>query len=143
MDLSDFIKETLCQLAKGIKDSQDAVRELGGISSPAFYTEHKADTSTLIGLTSDHRQVYFIDFDVSVTVSQEKTGDYGGKLKVGIVSVNGERGDSASSNATNKIMFRIPFSPPLDETTLREKRDKEEKDKQSNRRNPAALRREL
>ena len=136
MELSDFIKETIVQLTKGISDSQDVVRDLGGIASPPFNTEQKGDTITWAGNTLDGRQVYFIDFDVSITVSQENTDGAGGKLRVGIISVDGKKDSSSSSNATNKIKFRIPYSPPLDQVALEERDDKLQQRKEAARARP-------
>jgi hypothetical protein len=116
MELSEFIAETLVQLAKGIKDSQDAVRECGGISSPAFNKlKARDDSDQLIGYTLDQRHVYAIDFDVSIEVLKGEGNSKSGKINVGgFVSFGGDGTSSASSNSTSRVRFRIPYSPPLD-----------------------------
>ena len=68
-----------------------------------FIRNKKADTITLAGTTLDGRQVYFIDFDVSITVSHENTDGAGGKMRVEIIAVVGKKDSSSSSNAPNKI----------------------------------------
>ena len=120
MDLSEFIKETLIQLAKGIRESQEEVRNHTGITSPAFWTKSRADTDELIGITTDGRQVYFIDFDISIEVTEEEERDGSGKLRIGIVSLGQDNQRSMANNRTSRIKFRVPYSPPLDPETYKE-----------------------
>ena len=114
MDLSEFIKETLVQLAKGIRESQEEVRNHTGIASPAFRTKPRADTDELIGTTTDGRQVYFIDFDISIEVTEGEERDGSGKIRIGIVSLGQDNQKSMANNRTSRIKFRVPYSPPLD-----------------------------
>ena len=117
MDLSEFIKETLVQLAKGIRESQQEVRNHTGIASPAFRTKPRADTDELIGITTDGRQVYFIDFDISIEITEGEETDSSGKLRIGIASVGRDNQKSMANNRTSRIKFRVPYSPPLDPET--------------------------
>lgn len=128
MNLSEFIKETLIEIATGIKESQDKIKELGGISSPAIISVmSKSDTQGFLGKTTDGRYAYFIDFDITVQVSETTAQDGKGKLQIGVFSVGGNIAQDASTNSLNHIRFRIPFSPPVDAETEKERLDEQKR----------------
>lgn len=45
MDLKEFVRETLVQIATGVKDAQSDVRALGGIVNPAAQNPSKNGNS--------------------------------------------------------------------------------------------------
>ena len=82
MDLKDFVKESLVQIASGVKEAQEAVRDVGGYVSPAIRLLPKnTDESHMMHLP-DGRNIFLVDFDVAVTVSESEGAEAGAKLKV-------------------------------------------------------------
>jgi len=85
MNLKDFVKETVVQIASGVKEAQEAVRAHGGFVNPAARVAPKASDYSHLGGIGDGQNVFLIDFDVAVNVSEETKGGAEAKLKVASV----------------------------------------------------------
>jgi|BarGraIncu01121A_1022015.scaffolds.fasta_scaffold01699_5 hypothetical protein len=112
MELKEFVKETLIQIIKGVKEAQVAVKEDGGQVNPihAFYgdTTHKNTVRD-----SEGQVIHSIEFDVAITVKEDAGVKGGGGLVVGPVVI-GTRGEMSEQNtSTNRIKFPVPISYPL------------------------------
>jgi hypothetical protein len=99
MDLETFIAETLRQIVKGVKTAQQHDDCKGAYINavqlrPSAFTEGVRE----------------IEFDVALTVSEEKEKQ--GKANIGIASYFGA-GGQASSTAANTSVSRIKFSVPV------------------------------
>lgn len=115
MELSEFIKETLTQIAVGVSRSQEAVRESGGYVNPRAYRDVKATDTSHFASTVDGANVFLVDFDVAVTVSEDSATDAKAKLSVASFITLGVGGASGSaSSATNRITFKVPLALPID-----------------------------
>lgn len=54
MELSEFVKQSLTQIVKGAKESQDEIRGQGGYANPAVFTSASGKESTThFGSVSD------------------------------------------------------------------------------------------
>lgn len=121
MDLDEFVKQTLVHISRGVKESQEEVRSLGGFSNPAVYASSSAAAQgTHFGDAGNGHSVLLIDFDVAVSATDAAEG--GGKGKISVVKMfSAEAGAKLSSvnETTSRIQFKVPLALPLDEETKR------------------------
>ncbi|MBH1496977.1 hypothetical protein JY423_13905 [Stenotrophomonas maltophilia] len=115
MDLKEFVRETLVQIATGVKDAQIDVRALGGIVNPATQNPLKVGNSYFSSVDDLHH-VFLVDFDVAVSVAENTGTSAQAKLNVATILSLGAGGQSANSSAaTNRLTFKVPLALPLDE----------------------------
>lgn len=115
MDLKEFVRETLVQIATGVKDAQGDVRALGGIVNPATQNPSKSGNSYFSSIDDLHH-VFLVDFDVAVTVAESAGTNAQAKLNVATILSLGIGGQSANSSAaTSRLNFKVPLALPLDE----------------------------
>lgn len=109
MKLSDFIQETLYEIALGVNLARLKAKDLVAITP-----------STLNGAAIDEKS--YVDFDVSVVVSESDTskrgadGRLGGEIQVaaiGKISVgagaNAAQTTGSSSEQTHRVSFKVPL----------------------------------
>ncbi|WKT60065.1 hypothetical protein Q2E61_14300 [Microbulbifer thermotolerans] len=136
MELKDFVKETLSQIAEGIEAAQESVRECGGFVNPAHRVDPKGSNDSHFGVLNNGQNIFLVDFDVSVTVVEDKGNEASAKLQVASLLKIGSGVETSSSNkATNKISFKVPIGLPIDgvsaeqlkqqDQRIREKRKKQ------------------
>ena len=95
MELKDFIKTTLLELAKGISE---AGSELNG--------QKIAVTNTALR-TKGHGDQGLIDFDLAVEVKDSHKSSGGGDLKIAIVKANIGKDNETSASTTSRIKFTL------------------------------------
>lgn len=126
MELKDFVKETLVQIASGVNESIAAVRESGGYVNPAAKIDISKSDGSHFSSLSTGQNVFLIDFDVAVTVEEETGTNAEAKLKVASILSLGAGGKSANkASATNRISFKIPLGLPVDPVTSEELKNRE------------------
>jgi len=116
MELREFIKETLVQIAQGVADAQVPAGEAGGYVSPAMGTSTRSESyfGTVIG----GHPVFLIDFDVAVTASAGTA-----EAKVQVVSLLKLRAGGKSTQSqeqTSRVKFQVPMMLPIEQTTKEE-----------------------
>jgi len=117
MQLDDFIKTTLIQIARGVHDAQKSVSDLGGIVNPATLGTSQT-SSAYFATVNDMHHVFLVDFDVAVEVSQSTGTNAEAGLSVASFAKLGAGGKSANSNSTsNRIAFKVPLALPIDQTS--------------------------
>lgn len=95
MDLQEFVTESLKQIMTGVSNAQKDPANTGVINA-------------ILPGTGLYTPVQQIEFDVAVTVSQEKGTKGGIGIFVGAVGV-GTQGQSQSSNiSVSRIKFSVP-----------------------------------
>ena len=105
MNLQNFIKETLLQIQRGIRDAQGefhTVETDRGVICPHFNAINALEKS----------DAQLVEFDVAVTVTEstERGGD--GKLNVAMVSLGGKKQHLSETESVSRIKFAIPIIPP-------------------------------
>lgn len=119
MELDEFVKQALLKISKGVKNSQEEIRNLGGFASPAvFASSSAASKDSYFGSVSDGHNVLLVDFDVAVTTSDAE--ESGGKGKISVVKIfSAEAGGKLSTQQeyTSRIHFKVPLALPIDEVT--------------------------
>jgi hypothetical protein len=106
MELKDFIKGTLTEIIEAITESQAAIKGTGAVINPHQYGK------TEKSYTGDNIQIFEIEFDVGVTISDSS----GSKAGIGIFMAGlgvGTKGELKESNISqNRIKFQIPVAYP-------------------------------
>lgn len=120
MDLRNFVKETLVQIAQGIDDASTALEGSKAIVNPrSVVGAHGTNDAKVYGYLSEDKKmlqvVQSISFDVAVSVAQGTETKGGVGLMVGVVAL-GSQGKSDASNASqSRIQFTIPMVLPSNE----------------------------
>jgi hypothetical protein len=127
MELKEFVKETLTQIAAGVEESIASVRESGGYVNPATRINSKNTDNSHFASMGHGRNVFLVDFDVNVTVVEETGTNAEAKLKVASLLSLGAGGESGNkSSATNRISFKVPLALPVDPVTAEEQKNRDE-----------------
>jgi len=114
MELREFIKETLTQIALGVKDAQDAYKEYGGAVNPKGMTHIANATCGSYSKRPNEESIPLSDviFEVALANDNNETskGGIGVFLSAITLGVGGENGSSTSS--INKVKFNILVQLP-------------------------------
>ena len=108
MDLQDFVSSTLVQIIRGIVSARDELDDTGAVVCPLWYT--RPDERTPVG--SKHNAIHDVEFDVAVTVEEDKEGDVGGTLKIPFASVGAKARESSASASVSRVRFTVPVQYP-------------------------------
>jgi|GEM_PF-1378965 hypothetical protein len=132
VNLSDFVKTTIVEIAKGLQEARDELKELGVLVNPHLNKEGVIPAREL-DLT--YRQVQNISFDLMV--SAENTGSTESQSAMGIgmkvisliglgADVSQKESDLLKNNSVNRISFSVPisFSPNTVGNTLSKEQEK-------------------
>lgn len=117
MNLKDFIKETLSQIAEGIAEADEQVSKSGGAVNPSNVNSNKSGEGPYGFYAEDkkgsyRRGVESIEFDVVVTIAEGKETKGGIGIHVGAIGI-GSAGKSDHSNSSeSRIKFRVPMLFP-------------------------------
>ena len=118
MELKEFVKETILDIAMAINDANKEASEKGldllVNPFPLFehskgYTETYKDTN---GTQTDRKRVEMIDFDVAVTSSNKTDGELGSSISIAGFKVGAGGGVSDGLENVSRIKFQIPVSFP-------------------------------
>ncbi len=119
MELKEFIRETLAQIAAGVEASQIEVRDAGGYVNPAYRAEKQEHDKSHFGSLTSGQNIFLVDFDVTVTVIEATETEGKAKLNVaGILNLGTGGQSNASSTAINRINFKVPLAMPVDVVSL-------------------------
>ncbi|MCG9663449.1 hypothetical protein L1D26_10275 [Vibrio mediterranei] len=114
MELQQFVKEALIQITQGVKEAQSQIRESGGCLNPAVRISQQPSQSHVSSL-SDGQNIYTVDFDIAISVSENSGTSADGKLTVAsVLSFGGGASSSESSSTLSKIAFKVPLALPVD-----------------------------
>ena len=121
MELKEFIRETLAQIAAGVEAAQTEVRDAGGFVNPAHRAGKQEHDKSHFGSLTSGQNIFLVDFDVTVTVIEATETEGKAKLNVAGLFNLGTGGQSnASSTAINRISFKVPLAMPVDTVSLEE-----------------------
>lgn len=102
MELKDFVKGTISDIALAIKELNDEKSNIGLLVNPNNYDQVKADKYSFIG---DGRLVKDIEFNLSISASD--TTEAGGGLKINVLKAG------ISNETNNSTISTIRFSIPV------------------------------
>lgn len=118
MDLRDFIKETIIQVALGIEDAAEALKDSSAIVNPKnVLGTAGASDAKVYGYLGDanntsRQAVQRIDFDVAVSVGSGTETKGGIGLIVGAIALGSQGKSDASSTSQSRIQFSVPMVLP-------------------------------
>lgn len=106
MNLRDFVKETLVEIAEAVDEANDALKDKGAFVNPVKVVPHT-------GRATEHvRQLHEVEFDVAVTAEEGKETKGGLGIMVGTIGL-GAQGKSETSGSTHsRVKFKIPLLLP-------------------------------
>lgn len=115
MNLDEFISETIKAITKGVKDSQQFVRDSGGRLNP-IRMQNRSDLSgrdnVFYGSEENARPLTLIEFDIAVTVSNQNESGVNGGITVLGINVGGKDASANSNQTVSRIKFTIGASLP-------------------------------
>ena len=115
MELKEFIRETLSQIAAGVEAAQTEVRDAGGFVNPAHRVGKQEQDKSYFGAFPSGQNIFLVDFDVTVSVIEATETEGKAKLSIaGFVDLGTGGQSNASSTATNRISFKVPLAMPVD-----------------------------
>lgn len=127
MELKDFIRETLAQIAAGVEAAQTEVRDAGGFVNPAHRIGRQDSDKSHFGSLTSGQNIFLVDFDVTVTVVEATETEGKAKLNVaGLLNLGTGGQSNASSTATNRISFKVPLAMPVDAVSSEELKKQDE-----------------
>ena len=115
MELKEFIRDVLIQIAEGVRDADAAVLDAGGIASPA--TKHgpiAGARETHFATLESGAPVFLVDFDVAVTVSESSDKGADARLRIATVFSAGVGAKELESTASvSRVRFKVPIALPV------------------------------
>ena len=117
MNLKDFIRETLTQIAEGMKEADDAVAKTGGAINPADVAINKSGQGPYAYYADDQRGerrrvVETVEFDIAVTVVDGTETKGGIGVGIGVIGVGSAGKTDKSNTSESRIRFRVPMLFP-------------------------------
>lgn len=118
MDLRNFIKEALVQIAQGIDDASNELADSSAIVNPrnvatGVGTKDSKVYGYLASGTNQLQQVVqSINFDVAVSVAKGNETKGGVGLMVGVVALGSQGKTDSTDSSQSRIQFSIPMVLP-------------------------------
>lgn len=117
MELKDFIKEAIKDIAEAINESNTELSELGVISNPSNVSlDEREDIYGYMYLNSDSdkkiRPVHLLKFDVAVSSTQKENGKEGIGVKALGISLGKEGEKIDELNNSSRLKFNVPIAFP-------------------------------
>ena len=109
MELKDFIRETLVQIAHGVSEAQSELAESEAEINPAVSRRFDVKNSNY-GDSKSGKPIFLIDFDVAVTATDGTKTKGGIGVVTGILAL-GSQGQSENANSSvSRIKFMVPMA---------------------------------
>ena len=110
MELQEFIKQSLVQIVKGVNEAQNEAIDVGARINPVGKLLSGGGETHFVQTELNPQS---IQFDVAISVSEEKTA--GGKISVlaNILNLGAEAKMENLSSLVHRIKFEVPveFTP--------------------------------
>lgn len=111
MDIKDFVKESLMQIAECINESNNELCDKGTYIPTGDLTGEGVLFTVIKGTKTRH--FIKVEFDLAVTVSQEHNSIGGGGLSIASFANVGLKGeDKGKEENISRIKFMIPMALP-------------------------------
>jgi hypothetical protein len=119
MELQDFIKNTLVQIARGIENAATELKGSKAIVNPRNVRTGGVQDEHIYGYLNTNKKffkvVQKIEFDVAVTAEKTKETKGGMGISVGSIAV-GTQGRSENAGSTvSRIRFSVPIVLPMED----------------------------
>lgn len=120
MDIQEFIKETLTQIANSANEVNKALESIG-----AFVPSKCVNGDNIVVRTDETmpKNVVMVDFDIAVTASEGKSTSGGGSLHIAsVVNAGMGKGSNSETQQTHRIKFSMPLVLPDDKHRIEKQR---------------------
>jgi len=122
MELKEFVRQTIAEIAEGVGEAQQDVASKGACVNPALLGR-VSNASDLGFLPTSAGVASILQFDVALS-AKEGTDTKGG---IGVVSGFVNLGSSGASNAENSSISRVQFNVPVALPRGNNKEDQDDK----------------
>lgn len=109
VELKDFVRETLLEIAEGVKLAGEGAAKIGAEICPNRADMYGATTSLLY---TDVGIVEFVSFDVAVTVNKETEAQATAGILIAAVGLGGRTKLERQHASVSRIQFRVPVALP-------------------------------
>ncbi len=121
MELKDFIKTTISQIADAVEELNDEYKDKGMIVNPRTF--YPIEQLSQVRSGNLYSTIINVDFDLDLVV--ENSNKKGGNIGVfaGALKMGGSLGNNESSKSANRLKFSVPIMlhtprPPKDNAYL-------------------------
>ncbi len=118
MDLREFVKESIVQIAKGIEEANEELAESSAMVNP-FHIVANSDSAQAYARTRppsqnnpEARIVEKVQFDVAVVAESGEEGSAGAKLSIASIGIGAQGKVESSNKSESRIQFTIPVVYP-------------------------------
>lgn len=110
MDIQEFITETLKQIVAGVANAQGSAVENKAVINPTLVTGYSGvPTDGNVPAKAGNRTIQKVEFDIAVTITEERKTRGGLSAKLAVFSV-GMEGNSGNTNSmANRVKFAVPI----------------------------------
>ncbi|ELB2899435.1 hypothetical protein QNE73_004503 [Vibrio alginolyticus] len=122
MELNQFISTALVQIAKGIEEASEELKDSNAIINPRnVIGTNGTDDQKVYGYLADdssrrlRKAVQLIDFDVAVIAAEGSTTKGGLGIKVGGIGIGTQGQNEDKTTSESRIKFSIPIVLPTEE----------------------------
>jgi len=110
MEFRDFIANTLIQLVDGVLIAQEYVKDKGGVINPS--EGFPSDFDKMSRTMEKHQLVHIIEFDVAVTVAEDKQLQGGIGIIVPELNIGYQGEITNQKSAASRVQFSMPVILP-------------------------------
>jgi len=119
MDLKDFVRQSIVEIANGIKEADQDLKETNAVVNPLNIVYPSLD-NVYAQLDPKSRQddrpvVELLEFDVAVFAKEGSEAKGGIGLSVGSISIGAHGKSDESKSSESRIKFKVPVVWPYAE----------------------------
>ena len=111
MDIQEFIKETITQIALGTSDANKEIEKYGALL-PDTSLALKKENLQYFEEDGARRIITEVNFDIAVTVLQNEDTAIGGGIKVCGLNLGAEGTNSNSNQVSSRVQFKLNLVLP-------------------------------
>lgn len=112
MELQDFIKDTLVQIATGVIEAQKQLKETDCLINPEGYSLEHGNIRK--GYDKEYRSVQKVKMNVVLSITESTESKSGiGVAKIVQAGINSQ--ETNSNNKVTSIEFEVPIAFPVTE----------------------------
>jgi hypothetical protein len=112
MELKEFVSETLKQIAEGVSEAQQMVKERGAIVNPKLVGDWREGAKHGLLLTVSGKKASVVEYDVAVTVREEAGKKGGIGVLAGAIALGGQGQTSSENSSISRIKFNVTLELP-------------------------------
>lgn len=114
MDIKNFVKETLVQIAEGVIDAQQSIKSSTAVINPNRVGINSIGQKYLA--KSGATFVHDIEMEIAVTISDKEGNEGGLKVVAGVFSIGGGAKNEYLNNTISTVKFKIPMVLPVSDS---------------------------